>query len=189
MLQKYLYTDRLDPVHARNSSANASAMAPMSWKNTTLRYHLWIRILAMVSLEWLRFLGYFWVKKNSLYSIIITKAFSWKILDLQVLGDFSGPCRGSKKKTLQVSRSPRQLLRRKARPEKSSCAHHQRVIALVNDAKTAVFQLPICGNHAEYVQFGQTDGVEFIQYGAGSIPTIIHHNPHMCYHNMGTYGN
>ena len=104
-------------------------------------------------------------------------------------GGFFRALQGLKKKPLEVSRSPRQLLRRKARPEKSSCAHHQRVIALVNDAKTAVFQLPICGNHAEYVQFGQTDGVEFIQYGAGSIPTIIHHNPHMCYHNMGTYGN
>ena len=48
-------------------------------------------------------------------------------------GEFFRALQGLKKKPLEVSRSPRQLLRRKARPEKSSCAqNHQRVIALVN---------------------------------------------------------
>ena len=136
MLQKYLYTDRLDPVHARNSSANASAMAPMSWKNTTLRYHLWIRILAMVSLEWLRFLRYFWVKKKLFVFYNHYQGFFMKDIGSTGFGGFFRALQGLKKKPLEVSRSPRQLLRRKARPEKSSCAqNHQRVIALVNQRR------------------------------------------------------
>jgi hypothetical protein len=106
-------------------------MAPMSWKNTSplpsLDTNFSHGFPGMVEIFEICLSHII-----SLYSIIITKAIMKDILDLQVLGAFSGPCRGSKK-TLDVSRSPRQLLRRKARPEKSSCAqNHQRVIALVS---------------------------------------------------------